>query len=66
MTCLTAERTELYKKVPTPGGRFPIVVDPFPVRDVILMDSKIRDGVHRLRNGRAAGAGGMCAKHLKE
>jgi hypothetical protein len=66
MTCLTTKRTELYEKVPTPGGLFPIVVDPFPVRDVIPMDSKIQDGVRWLRNGQAAGAGGMRAEHLKE
>jgi hypothetical protein len=51
MTRVTAERTELYEKVPTPGGRFPIVVDPFPVPDVKPTDSEIRDGVRRLRNG---------------
>ncbi len=66
MTRLTAERTKLYEKVPTPGGRFPIVVDPFPVPDVKPTDSKIRDGVRWLRNSQAAGIGRMQAKHLKE
>jgi hypothetical protein len=66
MTCLTEERTALYARVPTPGGHFSIVVDPFLVWDKLPTDSKIRDGVRRLRNGRAAGAGGMCTKHLKE
>ena len=66
MTRLTEERTELYAKVPTPGGRFPIVVDPFSVPDVKPMDGEVRDGVRWLRNKRAAGAGGMQAKHLKE
>jgi hypothetical protein len=66
MTRLTEELTALYSRVPTPGGRFPIVVNPFLVRDKLPTDSKIRDGVQRLRNKRAAGAGGMCAEHLKE
>ncbi len=66
MISLTEERTALYARVPTPGGHFPIVVDPFLVRDELPTDSEIRDGVQRLRNRRAAGAGGMCADHLKE
>jgi hypothetical protein len=66
MTRLTEERTALYARVPNPGGRFPIVVNPFLVWDKLPTDSKIRDGMQRLRNGRAAGAGGMHAEHLKE
>jgi hypothetical protein len=66
MTHLTEEQTALYVRVPTPGGRFPIVVNLFLVWDKLPTDSKIRDGVRRLRNGRAAGAGGMHAEHLKE
>jgi hypothetical protein len=66
MNRLTEERTALYARVPTPGGRFPIVVNPFLVWDKLPTDSKIRDSVRRLRNGRAAGAGGMRAEHLKE
>jgi hypothetical protein len=66
MTRLTEEWTALYTRVPTPGGRFSIVVDPFLVWDELPTDSKIRDGVQTLWNGRAAGAGGMHAEHLKE
>jgi hypothetical protein len=66
MTHLTKERTALYARVPTPGGRFPIVVDPFFVQDKLPTDSKIRDGVQRLWNGSAAGTGGMRTEHLKE
>jgi hypothetical protein len=66
MTHLTEEQTALYARVPTLEGRFPIVVDPFLVWDELPTDSKILDGVQRLRNGRAAGAGGMRAEHLKE
>jgi hypothetical protein len=66
MTRLTEERTTLYARVPTPGGCFPIVVNPFLVWDELPTDSRIWDGVQRLRNGRAAGAGGMHTEHLKE
>ncbi len=66
MTRLTEERTALYVRVPTPGGCFPIVVNPFLVWDELPTDSEIRDGVQRLRNGRAASTGGMRAEHLKE
>jgi hypothetical protein len=66
MTRLTEERAALYARVPTPGGHFPIVVNPFLVWDKLPTDSKIRDGVRRLRNGRAAGAGEMRAEQLKE
>jgi hypothetical protein len=66
MTRLTEERTALYTRVPTPGGCLPFVVDPFLIWDKLPTDSKIRDGVQRLRNRRAAGAGGMRAEHLKE
>ncbi len=66
MTRLTEEQTALYTRVPTLGGRFPIVVDPFLVRNKLPTDSKIRNGMQRLQNGKAAGAGGMCAEHLKK
>jgi hypothetical protein len=66
MTRLTEERTALYARVPFLGGHFPIVVNPFLIWDKLPTDSKMRDGVQRLWNGRAAGAGGMRAEHLKE
>jgi hypothetical protein len=59
MTHLTKERTKL-------NARDPINFNLFPVLDEPPGDSKIRDGVWRLRNWRAAGAGGMHAEHLKE
>ncbi len=66
MTRLTEERTALYTRAPTPGGRFPIVVNPFLILDELSTDSKIWDGLCRLRNRMAAGAGGMHAEHLKD
>ncbi len=41
-------------------------VDPAPVRDAAPTDSELRAVVGQLRNGRAAGATGIKAEHLKE
>jgi len=41
-------------------------VDPAAVPDVAPTDSELRAIVGKLRNGRAAGATGMKAEHLKE
>ena len=43
-----------------------IIVDPFAVPDAAPPDSELRAVVGQLRIGRAAGATGMKAKHLKE
>jgi hypothetical protein len=62
----TAERVELYTAVPPPGWLMPINVTPIPVPDGTPTDHEIREVVGKLRNGRAAGATGMQAEHLKE
>jgi hypothetical protein len=62
----TAERVELYTMVPPPGWSMPINVTPIPVPDGTPTDHEIREVVGKLRNGRAAGATGMQAEHLKE
>jgi hypothetical protein len=62
----TAERVELYTAVPPPGWSMPINVTPTPVPDGTPMDHEIREVVGKLQNGRAAGATGMRAEHLKE
>ena len=43
-----------------------INVAPAAVPDAVLTDSELRAVVGQLRNGRAAGAAGMKAEHLKE
>ena len=43
-----------------------INVDPTAVPDAAPTDSELRAVVGKLRNGRAAGATGMKAEHLKE
>jgi hypothetical protein len=62
----TAERVELYTAVRPPGWSLPINLTPIPVPDDTPTDHKIREVVAKLRNGRAAGATGMRAEHLKE
>jgi hypothetical protein len=62
----TAERVELYTVVCPPGWLMPINVDPIPVPDGPLMDHEIQEVVAKLCNGRAVGAMGMKAEHLKK
>ncbi len=62
----TEERIQLYTAVPFPGWAMRFNVDPSDVPDAALMDSELRAVVGSLRNGRAAGATGMRAEHLKE
>jgi hypothetical protein len=62
----TAERVELYMAVTPPGWEMRINVTPTAVHNKPPMDQEIRGVVGQLRNGRAAGAMGMKAEHLKE
>ncbi len=62
----TEERIQLYTAVPPPGWVMLFNVDPSNVPDAAPTDSELRAVVGSLRNGCAAGATGMRAKHLKE
>ena len=62
----TEERIQLYTAVPPPGWAMRINVDFAAVPDAAPTDSELRVVVGKLRNGRAAGATGMKAEHLKE
>ena len=62
----TAEREELYRKVPPPGDPIPINVEPFDVNDDCPEDAAIRAAVKQLRNGRAGGASKMKAEDIKD
>ena len=66
LACQTAERVELYTAVTPPGWEMRINVTPTAVHDEPPMDQEIRGVVGQLCNGRAAGATGMKAEHLKE
>jgi hypothetical protein len=60
-----AERVKLYIAVPPPGWMLPINATQIAVPDGLPMDLEIREVVVKLWNGRAAGAIGMKAEHLK-
>jgi hypothetical protein len=62
----TQERIDLYAACTPTGLPLPIRVNPAPVNDVAPTDGELRMVVGQLRNGRAAGATGMKAEHLKE
>jgi hypothetical protein len=62
----TQEKIDLYAACTPTGLPLPIRVDPAPVNDAAPMDGKLRMVVGQLWNGRAAGATGMKAEHLKE
>jgi hypothetical protein len=61
----TEERTALYSCVPPPGGPLPINVQPFDICNDIPSNLEIREVVRELQNGRAAGATGLQAEHIK-
>jgi hypothetical protein len=61
----TEERKTLYARVPPPGEQLPINVTPFDVPDGVPSNLEIREVVRELQNGRAAGATGLQAEHIK-
>ncbi len=61
----TEERIALNSKVHPPGWNIHINVQPFDIPDGIPSNSEIRGVVSGLRNGRAAGATGLQAEHIK-
>ena len=58
----TAERVELYERIPPPGEPIPINVEPKEVEDACPGNVELRDVVQGLRNGRAGGTSGIRAK----
>ena len=61
----TAERVTLYGKVPPPGENVPIHFGMVDIPDGAPSDQELREVVRGLRNGRAAGATGLKAEHIK-
>ena len=61
----TAERVDLYRKVPPPGDPLLIHVDKADIPDSPPSDGELRDVVRGLQNGRVAGASGLQAEHIK-
>ncbi len=61
----TEERIALYTKVCPPGGNISINLQPFDIPNGIPSNLEIRGVVSGLQNGRAAGATGLQAEHIK-
>ncbi len=61
----TAERVELYARAPPMGEALPFNFPHFEISDNMPTDSEIQKVVGGLRKGRAGGATGMKAKHIK-
>lgn len=62
----TAERVELYGKVPPPGDPIPINVEPYDVEDGKPTEAEIREVVKEaLKRGRAGGASLIRAEDIK-
>ena len=55
----------MYKKVPPPGDPFPINVEPKEVMDECPSDAELWGVVDGRHNGRAGGAAGIRAEHIK-
>jgi hypothetical protein len=62
----TAKCVDLYRKSPPRGAPIPIHVNKADIPDGSPSDGELRDVVRGLRNGRAAGASGLQAEHIKE
>jgi hypothetical protein len=60
------ERVDLYARRESPGNPLPINVTPVVINDDVPTDGELRHVASKLTNGRAAGASGMRAKHVKE
>ncbi len=61
----TAERVDLYRKVPPPGDPLPIHVDKVDILDGPPSDGELRNVVRGLQNERAGGASRLQAEHIK-
>ncbi len=62
----TLERVDLYARTESPGNPLPVNVTPVVIEDDALTNGELRQVAGKLMNGQAAGAAGMCAKHVKE
>jgi len=61
----TSERADLYARRQTPGDPLPLHLTPVEIKDDVPTDSEIRTVAGGLTNGRAGGALGMRAEHVK-
>jgi hypothetical protein len=61
----TSERVDLYARRQSPGDPLPLHLTPVEIDDNVPTDSEIRTVAGGLTNGRAGGASGMRAEHVK-
>ncbi len=62
----TLERVDIYARRVLPGDPLQINVAPTEINDNVPSGGELRGVVGKLTNGQAAGASGMCAKHVKK
>ena len=62
----TAEREELYRRVPPPGNPAPINENPTPVKDATSGAVELRERVMNLRNGLTGGASEIRPEYMNE
>jgi hypothetical protein len=62
----TLEQVDLHAQRESPGDPLPINVAQIKINNDVPSDGKLWQGVGKLTNGRAAGAYGMRAKHVRE
>ena len=61
----TAEQTELYSQVPSPGENIPVTVEPAIIDDSVPKEDKIAAAVKKLRRNRSEGPSRIRADHIK-
>jgi hypothetical protein len=62
----TSEHINLHARRASPGTLLSINYGPIKIKDVALLDAKIRLATRALSNGQVAGALGMHAKQVKD
>ena len=62
---ITAEQTELYRRVPPPGENIPVNVDPTHIDDSVPTEDEVVEAVKKLRRNRSGGPLGIRAEHVK-
>jgi hypothetical protein len=60
------EWVDLYARRESPGDPLPINVTPVVINHDVPTDGELRQVAGKLMNGRAVGASGMRAEHVKE
>ena len=62
---ITAEQTELYRRVPPPGENIPVNVDPANIYDSVPTEDEVEEAVKRLWRNRSGGPSRIRAEHIK-